>query len=300
MFADAIESVGIDIDQFAIEAQADNESHQFTFFAPGNEALLGMSPSIRENLLEDKDALEQLIRHSMITQAVLSTDFGNNVNAVTLDAGIVELHAVEDQQEVTDLTDGHSATILQRDIRVDGGVVQIIDGVLMPPTSTEPTVTPTPEPVQAPAGQLSEVIGSRTDLSMFADAIDSVGIDIDRFAIEAQSDNESHQFTFFAPGNEAFNAMDPTVRASLLGDKDALERLIRHSMITQAVPSTEFWRDSEAVTLDSGIVELHGVGAQLEVKDLTNGATASILQHDIPVDGGLVQIMDGALMPSTE
>lgn len=174
-------------------------------------------------------------------------------------------------------------------------------GTAVSPTST--TTDQTPEPTASPppvrVTTFSDAVSREKGLSTFAAAIAEQGIDIDQVVAEAIDQQSGGRFTFFAPANEAISALDPVVRESLLSDPEMLRQFIRHAVINDAVPASDFWKDIRKTALDGTLFELKLEGASAKVIDLTTQVTASVVLRDIRADTGLVQVTDRVLLPST-
>ncbi len=101
-------------------------------------------------------------------------------------------------------------------------------------------------------------------------------------------------FTVFAPTDDAFDALpDGTVEA-LLGDLDALTRILQYHVVSGKVPA------SEVVKLDGMSVET--IGGELVWIDVKDGKVilndvAEVIVQDIYASNGIIHVIDAVLVP---
>jgi uncharacterized surface protein with fasciclin (FAS1) repeats len=97
----------------------------FTVFAPTDEAFAKLPGGTLESLLNDKDALKQVLLYHVVSGEVMAAD-------------VVKLKKVEmlNGQDVTiDTEDGvkvNDANVIKTDIKAKNGVIHVIDTVLIP------------------------------------------------------------------------------------------------------------------------------------------------------------------------
>jgi uncharacterized surface protein with fasciclin (FAS1) repeats len=98
----------------------------FTVFAPTDEAFEALPDGILDALLEDKDALTEVLLYHVVPGKVLAAD------VVTLDeAGTVQ------GEKLTITVDGedvmvNEAQVIIPDVEASNGVIHVIDAVLIP------------------------------------------------------------------------------------------------------------------------------------------------------------------------
>jgi uncharacterized surface protein with fasciclin (FAS1) repeats len=145
-----------------------------------------------------------------------------------------------------------------------------------------------------------DAISSQSDLSLLAAALNDLGIDVDQIAMETAADQGTGQFTFFAPGDDALNALDPAVRDNLLSNADALRQLLSHSIVGTRIHSSDFESEGlTATTMDGTQLDVKLVNSEEMVMDPVTGTDAQLLLRDITAGDGLIQVVDKALLPST-
>ena len=97
----------------------------FTVFAPTDEAFAALPEGTVEGLLEDTDALTQILTYHVVPGKVMSTDLEDGMMAAT----------VEGSEVTIDLSDGvmvDGANVIQADIEASNGVIHVIDAVILP------------------------------------------------------------------------------------------------------------------------------------------------------------------------
>ncbi|MFP4239020.1 fasciclin domain-containing protein [Rhodosalinus sp.] len=97
----------------------------FTVFAPTDEAFAALPEGTVEGLLEDTDALTEVLTYHVVPGKVMSTDLSDGMTAETVQG-----------QEVTIGTEGgvtvDGANVVQADIETSNGVIHAIDTVILP------------------------------------------------------------------------------------------------------------------------------------------------------------------------
>jgi transforming growth factor-beta-induced protein len=131
--------------------------------------------------------------------------------------------------------------------------------------------------------QTAEAAGNFTTLLA---ALDATGLD--------QALRGPGPFTVFAPTDGAFDALpDGTVEA-LLGDLDALTRILKYHVVSGEVPA------SEVVKLDGMSVEtIGGELVWIEVKDgkVILNDVAEVVITDVYASNGIIHVIDAVLVP---
>ncbi len=128
--------------------------------------------------------------------------------------------------------------------------------------------------------QLQDQIGE-ADLTTLYTAMDLVGFDEIRTA---------DAFTFFAPNDSAFSALDADDMADLLADPGELRQVLSNHYLDSTVMAADL-ADTPSATSTGG----------LELVFDTSGETPTvngieIVRSDITVDNGVIHVIDGVLM----
>lgn len=100
----------------------------FTVFAPTDEAFAQLPEGTVEGLLEDPEALAEILTYHVIPGRVLAAD--------VIEAGEVEPETVQGEALDVRVMDGtvhvDEATVTTADVMASNGVIHVIDTVLMP------------------------------------------------------------------------------------------------------------------------------------------------------------------------
>ncbi len=95
----------------------------FTFFAPNDPAFAALDPDDLADLLADPDALAGVLRAHLVDRTVMAADLPDSTTSV----GGLQLEF----DTTGDIPTVNGVSIVRTDVMVDGGVVHVIDGVLL-------------------------------------------------------------------------------------------------------------------------------------------------------------------------
>jgi PGF-CTERM protein len=109
----------------------------FTVFAPDNAAFAKVNASTLANLQNNSTALQSLLLYHVIPTKLLKSNFTGSGTLTTVN-GLSLPYSVNG----TTLMVGN-ATVTKADINATNGVIDVINGVLIPPSSTTATASPT-------------------------------------------------------------------------------------------------------------------------------------------------------------
>ena len=98
----------------------------FTVFAPTDAAFAELPEGTVESLLEDTEALTEILTYHVVPGAVMSGDLSDGMMAGTVEGSEIEISIDGD----TVMVDG--ATVTAADIEASNGVIHVIDAVIMP------------------------------------------------------------------------------------------------------------------------------------------------------------------------
>merc|ERR1719174_3168681 len=171
---------------------------KFTVFAPTNEAFKALPAGVLDSLMkpENKAKLVDILKYHVLPEEVLSTQL-KPFQAVTTVEG-KPLHVQEWGGKVRvgpSLESKDLKNVIKADNKASNGVVHIIDGVLLPP-STDAAAVPELQSWRPNIVQLAE---HTRDLSTLVSAVVAAGL--------ADTLSSAGKFTVFAPTNEAFKAL---------------------------------------------------------------------------------------------
>jgi uncharacterized surface protein with fasciclin (FAS1) repeats len=100
----------------------------FTVFAPTDEAFAAVPEATLNALLEDPEALANVLTYHVVAGQVMAADVVNLDSATT----------VQGSDLAIDTTNGvmvNNANVIQTDIQASNGVIHVIDAVLLPPAN---------------------------------------------------------------------------------------------------------------------------------------------------------------------
>ena len=122
-----------------------------------------------------------------------------------------------------------------------------------------------------------------------ADALRENGLDSIASAVQdvdfaALADTE--EFTFFAPNDAAFQALDADELADLLSIEGSLEDTLRNHIVSERV-------DAAALVAMTSIETTGGTTLAISVDgDTVTVAGATVIEADVEVDDGIVHVVD--------
>lgn len=99
----------------------------FTVFAPTDEAFDALPAGTLDALLQDTDALREILLYHVVAGEVRAQQVVTLSSAPTLQGSDVEIDATNAGVKVND------ANVTQTDIVASNGVIHVIDSVLLPP-----------------------------------------------------------------------------------------------------------------------------------------------------------------------
>ncbi|MGA3359615.1 MAG: fasciclin domain-containing protein [Halobacteriota archaeon] len=114
-----------------------NGPGNFTVFAPTNAAFDKVNASTLAALQNNTTALKTMLLYHVIPKKFLSSDFMGNGTLQTLN-GLTLPYSVNGTTVKVD-----DATVTKADINATNGVIHVVDGVLMPPTTGAATASAT-------------------------------------------------------------------------------------------------------------------------------------------------------------
>ena len=137
------------------------------------------------------------------------------------------------------------------------------------------------EAAQGAADDLRDVIGDDELVTLFQ-AVDAAGFD---------DIAEAERFTFFAPNDGAFAALDTELLAGLLADPEALREVLRDHLLDETVLAADLPTDGTVTTTGGLELTFDSSGDQPTVNGIP------IVRTDVMVDDrGVVHVIDGVLL----
>ncbi len=102
----------------------------FTVFAPTDDAFAALPEGTLDSLLADPAALSDVLLYHVVPGTVMAADVVGLTSATTAQGSDITISVADGVVTLND-----SVTVTATDIEASNGVIHVIDGVLLPPTS---------------------------------------------------------------------------------------------------------------------------------------------------------------------
>ena len=159
-----------------------------------------------------------------------------------------------------------------------------------PPAATPPTAPAAALPASphvVPNGNLITTLQGSGHFTILLKAVDAAGL--------SDTLKSAPNITFFAPTDEAFQALPPAELAQLMAPKNAplLQKVLTYHLVNAKVDSAKIkGAKGPVATVENTKVVIDGSADVLKVND------ADIIQSDVMVSNGIIQVIDKVLVPS--
>ena len=100
----------------------------FTVFAPTDEAFAALPEGTLESLLEDPEALAEILTYHVVSGSVLAADVVGLDSATSVQGEDISIEVVDGGVVLNG-----SANVVATDVMASNGVVHVIDAVILPP-----------------------------------------------------------------------------------------------------------------------------------------------------------------------
>jgi len=192
-----------------------DENRQFTVFAPTDAAFAKLGQDTIDALLADPETLSNILLYHVVPDAVVRARDARQLDGSSVTAANGDEIGIQVNNKRLFIND---SKILAANVHASNGIIHVINNVLIPP-SQMPKVTMNIVDTAVAAGSFNTL----TSL-LVATGLDDVLSDA------------STQFTVFAPTDDAFAALDPTILASLQANPELLKSvLLYHVLAGQTV-----------------------------------------------------------------
>ena len=239
----------------------------FTVFAPTDEAFEALPEGVLEALIDDPDALSEVLLYHVVADELLAED-------VLAETSLTTVQGEDIQVDGDNATLNGTVMIVQTDVLASNGVIHVIDAVLVPPAEPEPA-----------AQSIAEIAVGNPDFSTLVEAVTSAGL-VDAL----QGDGP---LTVFAPTNEAFAALPQGVLADLLGDPEALAQVLLYHVVPGDLRAAEVLASDSLTSLQDSPISVDGVNGTLNEDSL-------IVATDIVASNGVIHVIDAVLTPPAQ
>ncbi len=220
---------------------------RFTIFAPTNEAFAKL-PKERVEFLTSaagKATLQTILKHHIVAQPLESSAVLERRRLTALSGQSLDIDPVA-------LTIDN-ARLIATDVTFDGGLVHVIDAVMVPELRT-----------------IEEIVTVDPRFTTLRGAIETAGL-----GAQLGKANPG-PWTLLAPSNNAFGAVPADALSALLKDKSALTSVLAGHVLPTAIRRDEMLSQGSARTLlgdgnvvfalDAGVITVDG--ARIEVADI--------------------------------
>ncbi|MFW7378627.1 MAG: fasciclin domain-containing protein [Oligoflexus sp.] len=244
----------------------------FTVFAPTNDAFAAIGQDELDRLLEQPDQLRDILLYHVVegrydAEAVAGTpDFTSALGQK------LTIEKREDGSYVND------SRLVTTDIKAANGIIHVIDAVMLPAgdSADEPAE-------EANIVELAEDAGKFTVLLQ---ALKLAGL--------SATLEQDGPFTVFAPTDEAFAKLDPTLLENLLAEPSELAKVLSYHVVADKLLAKDVLEQTELAT----ILE----GRNLNISTIAEGGVmindANITQTDLVGSNGVIHVIDTVLIPS--
>ncbi len=106
----------------------------YTVFAPTNDAFAKVPAATLDGLLADKAALTDVLTYHVVKGKIPSSKLQPTQTVTTLNGDPLTIDVADGKATITD-GQGNTVNITMTDIKTKNGIIHVIDGVLLPPTS---------------------------------------------------------------------------------------------------------------------------------------------------------------------
>lgn len=232
----------------------------FTVFAPTDDAFAALPEGTVETLLEDADALTQVLTYHVVAGSVSAADVTSLSNATTL----------QGQPVVVSTSDGvmiNQAEVIQPDVMASNGVIHVVNSVLLPPS-----------------GDIVEVASNAGSFNTLVTAVEAAGL--------VETLQGEGPFTVFAPTDEAFGKLPEGTVPALLEDPETLAQILTYHVVPGRVFS------GDVVNIDAaGTVQGQSIGVSVMDGSVMLNDTSTVTATDVLATNGVIHVIDTVIMP---
>ncbi|MFN3242123.1 MAG: CIA30 family protein [Planctomycetota bacterium] len=232
-----------------------------TILAPTDEAFAAIPRESLRNLLrpESRETLRLILSHHILPAPQAAGDL---LQRRTLTSLAGQPLAVDDVVRTVG-----GAGLVATDVRFDGGLVHVVDTVLMPETRS-----------------IAEVAAATPELATLVTAVTTAGL-------AEQLGPDNGPWTVFAPVDSAFARLPNGTLATLLeqGNRRQLTEILGLHVVPGRIAARDLLAKKQLTTLMGAPIELRLVDRKLQVGD------ATIVTTDVQAANGVVHLIDRVL-----
>jgi transforming growth factor-beta-induced protein len=259
-----------------------------TVFAPTDTAFtawlttMGLEP---EDLFADTNLLTSVLSNHVMPGVFTSDNFSAEPTAYW---GTFHPHTGLQFEVVQGTLKVNGANIIEGDIPALNGVIFVIDQILLPPVTENEDTT-----IDVPEETMWDILASREDFSIFTEAIDLLGF---------QLDHEVTDYTFFIPTDDVVNAFLEQVgitKEDFFANTDTLTPILFYHFLAGTFDS----HDLTEMQPEDGKLLFGTQQPGTFITITTDGSAiiadnAKIVEPDIYTANGVIHVIDAVLLPS--
>ncbi|MGC6487262.1 MAG: CIA30 family protein [Planctomycetota bacterium] len=232
-----------------------------TILAPTNDAFGALPEETVQALLapEGRDTLRTILQHHVLLGAQSS---GDVLNRRSLTSAIGQQLAVDDLAQTVG-----GAGIVATDVAFDGGVVHVVDAVLMPETR------------------------SITQLAVETDQLQTLVAAVKAAGLVSQFGGDNGPWTVFAPVDSAFAKLPEGTLESLLerGNRRTLTSILGLHVVPGRLAARDLLSKKQLTTLMGAPIQVELADRKLKV------GGAQVVTADIQAKNGVVHLIDAVI-----
>ena len=259
-----------------------------TVFAPTNDAFANALTEFGASDLSDLVAkvggaanLETILGFHVVPAVALSKDLNEENIFTTVSGQQLRVRVSPGSVTVIDAA-GNTSRVLQADVRIENGVVHVIDRVLIPSIEL-----PKPTLVEAATDAgLTTLISAVTAVDGLADQL----LSADAITVFAPT-NEA-----FAAALEVFGAEDLDELVVKIGGLANLEKVLGFHVVPAVALSSDLDATNSFTTLSGQNITVEKSGNTVSVTDAL-GRVAQVVAADIEISNGVVHGLNGVMLP---
>ena len=235
---------------------------RWTLFAPVDDAFSIIDPDVLEELLDDPEALQEILGFHLVAGKVFAADLSDGMMIETVAGEILEVSIDNGEVRI------NGSLVVLADLEADNGVVHAVGSIIGSGESTVWDIV-----VESPVHNTLEA------------AVLAAGLD------GALSDSDA-SITLFAPTDDAFDALpDGTVEALLMDPSGALTSILLYHVVGAEAFAGDL-SDGQVITTLNGkdvVVTINADGVFIN--------DAQVIITDLEADNGVVHVIDAVLLP---
>ncbi|HST20009.1 MAG TPA: fasciclin domain-containing protein [Blastocatellia bacterium] len=148
----------------------------------------------------------------------------------------------------------------------------------------EPLQTKEAKSPPAPTMNIIDTTKAATNFTTFTKAVEAAGL--------TDTLNAEGPYTIFAPTDEAFAKLPAGTLDSLMANKEELQKLLLHHVVSGKVMAKDVATMQTAKSMDGSSLKITAAGGKVAIEN------AKVVQPDIAASNGVIHAIDTVLIPS--